>query len=263
MVDTVFPMLHLLGPFLHHNQSLWTKVQRILLHALPSNAWLVEPLELLFTHTLFPTLSLHGCCPNLVYQMWDLLKTFSCEKRYALYQSWQDKYANVPEMMLAHARTVDTTRKVMRRLTADKTKPTGRVLTHVAHSNPLVAFRTILQQLQAYENLIQPVVESLKYISPLGMDVLSFVLITELGRPRPSLKLDGTNVSLWLSSLASFSGSFYRKYPMVELSALLSYLFQRLSKWESVELIVLSELLTKMGSSISFSTRCTGTHREG
>ncbi|OQR88780.1 hypothetical protein THRCLA_10108, partial [Thraustotheca clavata] len=251
MVDVVFPLLHLLGPFLFHDQFLWTKLQRILLHSLPGNDFLIEHLAGLFTHCLFPTLSLHQCCPNLVYQMWDLLKIFSCEKRYALYQTWQEKYANIPEMMLAHAQTVHMTRKVMRRLTADKTKPTGRVLTHVAHANPLVAFRTILQQLQAYENLIQPVVESLKYISPLGMDVLSFVLITEFSRPRESFKADGTNVSLWLSSLASFSGSFYRKYPMVELSALLSYLFQRLSNWESVELIVLSELLTKMGSCLA------------
>ncbi|KAF0713416.1 Aste57867_4353 [Aphanomyces stellatus] len=248
-LQIVMPKLLLLGGQLCHDQFLWTKLLRILCsenHAIPPDA-----VESLISHCFLPALSLHQCCPTLVYQMWDLLKGFSCPKRYAFYQEWQDQYKSTPELMLIQAQTVQATRKIMRRLTADRTKPTGRLLTHVALANPLVAFRTILQQLQSYENLIQPVVESVKYISPLGMDVLSFVLISELSRPRSTFKSDGQNVSLWLSSLASFSGSFYRKYPTVELGALLSFLFQRLSQWESGELIVLSELLTKMGSCLA------------
>ncbi|KAG7395941.1 THO complex subunit 2 [Phytophthora boehmeriae] len=44
---------------------------------------------------------------------------------------------------------------------------------------------------------------------------------------------------------------FYRRYPNVELAGLLQYLIQRLQSWASVDLIVLSELLTKMGSCLS------------
>ncbi|CAK4521777.1 unnamed protein product [Aphanomyces euteiches] len=244
-VAQVLPKLYLLGPHLCHDQFLWTKLLRILCqenHSIPE-----EAVDSLISTCFLPALSLHQCCPHLVHKMWDLLKNYSCQKRYLFYQLWQEQYKSTPELMLIQAQSVQATRKIMRRLTADKTKPTGRLLTHVAHANPLVAFRTIMQQLQSYENLIQPVVESLKYISPLGMDVLSYVLISELSRPRKTFKADGQNVSLWLSSLASFSGSLYRKYPTVELGALLSFLFQRLSQWESGELIVLSELLTKMG----------------
>ncbi|ETV96865.1 hypothetical protein H310_10146 [Aphanomyces invadans] len=247
-VVAVLPKLHLVGGHLHYDQFLWTKLLRILngSTAIPPDA--VESL----IHTCFiPAMSMHHCCPHLVYQTWDLLKAYSVQKRYGFYLHWQSLYSSTPDLMLKHAQTIQHTRKIMRRLTADKTKPTGRLLTHVAHANPLVAFRTILQQLQSYENLIQPVVECLKYMSPLGMDVLSYVLISELSRPRKTFKADGHNVSLWLSSLAQFAGSFYRKYPTVELGALLSFLFRRLSSWESGELIVLSELLTKMGSCLA------------
>ncbi|RHY12006.1 hypothetical protein DYB36_002427 [Aphanomyces astaci] len=247
-VAQVVPKLHLIGAHLHHDQFLWTKLLRMLspLDRLPP-----DTVESLIRMCFLPALSVHTCCPHLVYQTWDLVKAYSVDTRYKFYLHWQTQYNTVPFLQLKQAETVQLTRKIMRRLTADKTKPTGRLLTHVAHANPLVAFTTMLQQLQSYENLIQPVVECLKYMSPLGMDVLSFVLISELSRPRKTFKADGHNVSLWLSSLAQFAGSFYRKYPTVELGALLSFLFRRLSAWESGELIVLSELLTKMGSCLA------------
>ncbi|ETV69311.1 hypothetical protein, variant 1 [Aphanomyces astaci] len=252
-VAQVVPKLHLIGAHLHHDQFLWTKLLRMLSPRVvpPLDRLPPDTVESLIRMCFLPALSVHTCCPHLVYQTWDLVKAYSVDTRYKFYLHWQTQYSTVPFLQLKQAETIQLTRKIMRRLTADKTKPTGRLLTHVAHANPLVAFTTMLQQLQSYENLIQPVVECLKYMSPLGMDVLSFVLISELSRPRKTFKADGHNVSLWLSSLAQFAGSFYRKYPTVELGALLSFLFRRLSAWESGELIVLSELLTKMGSCLA------------
>jgi THO complex subunit 2 len=78
--------------------------------------------------------------------------------------------------------------------------------------------------------MIAPVVESLKYATPLNLDVVAFVLVDQLtGFNREKLKDDGLNESHWFQSLASFAGQFYRKYPDVELDAILQFVLNQVS----------------------------------
>ena len=75
----------------------------------------------------------------------------------------------------------------------------------------------------------QPMVDSLKYMSKLSLDVASYLFVHRLGGSgRARLKGDGVNLSHWLTSLASFIGSFFHKYPETELDGLLHYLVGRL-----------------------------------
>lgn len=260
LVATVFPILEILSGQLHQDQFLFVQLLRVMCHMMeektksgvPASTAMMQQVRDLIVKSFLPALSLQTSNPSTAFQLWDLIKLFPFEQRYRMYQQWQEAYSSSPEMQLMEAQSIQSTRAVMRRLTADRAKPSARSLTHAAHSNPLIVFRTMLRQIQSYDNLIQPVVESFKFITPLGMDVLSFVLVSELSKSGQSMKSDGTNISLWLASLANFSGSFYRKYPNVELAGLLQYLIQRLQNWESVDLVVLSELLSKMGSCISF-----------
>ncbi|CEG37686.1 KEKE-like motif-containing transcription regulator (Rlr1)/suppressor of sin4 [Plasmopara halstedii] len=262
-VTEVFPIVEMIGPQLYCDQFLFVKLLRIAGKLADEQTKkmttsdttidndLAGKVKSLLVNTFLPAMSLQECNPSTSFLIWDLLKCLPCEERYRMYLRWFEAYDKHPQLRLKEAEVVQSTRGVMRRLTADRAKLSARSLTHVAHSNPLIVFRTMLRQIQSYDNLIQPVVDSFKFVTPLGMDVLSFVLVSELARPQKSMKADGTHVSLWLSSLANFSGSFYRKYPNVELSGLLQYLIQRLLSWASVDLIVLSELLTKMGSCLS------------
>ncbi|KAI9909409.1 hypothetical protein PsorP6_014730 [Peronosclerospora sorghi] len=260
----VFPIVEMIGPHLFQDRLLFVKLLRIagkfveeVCKTSTTNAdkdkdvAMTEKIKSLSINAFLPAMSLQECNPSTAFLVWDLVKTFPCDERYRMYLQWLEAYDNYPELRFKEAEVVKTTRGVMRRLTADRAQLSARSLTHVSHSNPLIVFRTMLRQIQSYDNLIQPVVESFKFVTPLGMDVLSFVLVSELSRPQKSMKSDGTHVSLWLTSLANFSGSFYRKYPNVELAGLLQYLIQRLQSWASVDLIVLSELLTKMGSCLS------------
>jgi THO complex subunit 2 len=60
-------------------------------------------------------------------------------------------------------------------------------------------------------------------------------------------KDDGITTAQWLSSLASFVGAFYRKFPNVEVHGLLSHLLRKLSEGSVVELCVLQSLLKIAG----------------
>lgn len=86
----------------------------------------------------------------------------------------------------------------------------------------------ILIQIQSYDNLIIPVVDSLKYLTSMSYDVLGYCIIEALAvGNRDPLKHDSTSLSLWLQSLASFCGYIFKKYNL-ELTGLLQFLVNEL-----------------------------------
>ncbi|KAI2496519.1 Transcription factor/nuclear export subunit protein 2 [Fragilaria crotonensis] len=127
----------------------------------------------------------------------------------------------------------------------------GRQVSKVTHSNPLVVFSTILGQIESYDNLIQMMVETIRLVTPLSLDVLGYCVLTRLsgvgGVNRSRLKDDGVNVSQWLQSLEAFTGAFYRACPEVEFRGILSYLVHRLKTGHVLELGVLKTLIKSAG----------------
>lgn len=104
----------------------------------------------------------------------------------------------------------------------------------------------ILKQIQIYDNLIGPVVDSLKYVTSLSYDVLGYCLIEALAQAdRNRFKHDGTSLSVWLQGSANFCGSIYKKYN-IELSGLLQYVANQLKAHKSLDLLILKEVCQKM-----------------
>ncbi|KAK1346388.1 hypothetical protein QTO34_000244 [Cnephaeus nilssonii] len=137
-----------------------------------------------------------------------------------------------------------------RRLTKENVKPSGRQIGKLSHSNPTILFDYILSQIQKYDNLITPVVDSLKYLTSLNYDVLACILlnciIEALANPeKERMKHDDTTISSWLQSLASFCGAVFRKYP-IDLAGLLQYVANQLKAGKSFDLLILKEVVQKM-----------------
>ncbi|KAB1253298.1 THO complex subunit 2 [Camelus dromedarius] len=133
-----------------------------------------------------------------------------------------------------------------RRLTKENVKPSGRQIGKLSHSNPTILFDYILSQIQKYDNLITPVVDSLKYLTSLNYDVLAYCIIEALANPeKERMKHDDTTISSWLQSLASFCGAVFRKYP-IDLAGLLQYVANQLKAGKSFDLLILKEVVQKM-----------------
>jgi THO complex subunit 2 len=96
----------------------------------------------------------------------------------------------------------------MKRVSKDNVKPTGRVLGKLSHSCPGFLFDYILSQIQIYDNLIGPVVDSLKYLTNLSYDVLGYCVLEALSNPdNKGTNPDGTTISMWLTALSAFCGA--------------------------------------------------------
>ena len=251
-VRAALPMLRRLGVFTHKSPLLFARMCRLGMAALaaaPGDKRTREAVEACIDSSLLPALTVSEANPGLVHELWRLLDLLPYTARYRCYGVLASKMdeKSSPELAMVKALTADATKRMLRRLSKDNTKQYGRHLGKISHSNPGTVFNTILSQVQGYDNMIVPIVDMLKYASPMSFDVLSYVMLAQLSTPsKDRLKQDGLNVSLWMHSLSSFCGNLYKKYPSVELVGLLQYIANTLKSGQSLQLLLLRDLVTKM-----------------
>jgi THO complex subunit 2 len=210
---------------------------------------------------LLPSLSLFQSNPMVAHEVWRVLEHFPYQVRYRFYRSWRgtgleraslrsDKPLWLIESELQAGKNI---RYTLKRLSKDTIRDASRSIAKVCHSHPLVVFTTILNQIESYDNLVEVMVDALRFVTPLSLDVLSHCILFRLaensadGTNRSRLKEDGLNVSQWLQSLEAFVGYFYKRFPFVDFQGILSYLTNRLKDGHVMELGVLRTLLKTSG----------------
>ncbi|XP_067949225.1 THO complex subunit 2-like isoform X2 [Watersipora subatra] len=272
LIELTFPMLRYLGCHLVCDPSLTTKVVRVIKSFLAQRSggtYSGPKSDLLYRHclavvdeVLLPSLCLAeaNCC--LAEQMWSILQLLPYTLRYQLYGQWKSQsYYMQPELISARLTTLKKAKYIFSRLTKDNVKQQGRMIGKLSHANPAVFFEYMFTQVQVYDNLITPIVDSLKYLSSLSFDVLTYCLIEALAAPdKEKMKYDDTNLSAWLKGLASFAALALKKY-QVEYAGLLQYICNQLKAEKSFDLLILREMLTKIGG-IEVSEEITEQHME-
>ncbi|KAM9470064.1 THO complex subunit 2 isoform 2-T2 [Clarias gariepinus] len=262
LTKDVFTMLGYLGPHLSHDPILFAKVVRLgksFMKEYQSESkqdakektgfqdTLLSCFLSIADQVLLPSLTLMDCNACMSEELWGFFKLFPYQHRYRLYGQWKNEtYSSHPLLVKVKAQTVDRAKYIMKRLTKENVKPSGRQIGKLSHSNPTILFDYILSQIQWYDNLISPVVDSLKYLTSLNYDVLAYCIIEALANPeKEKMKHDDTTISSWLQSLASLCGAVFRKYP-IELGGLLQYVTNQLKAGKSFDLLILKEVVQKM-----------------
>ncbi|XP_063988875.1 THO complex subunit 2 isoform X2 [Diachasmimorpha longicaudata] len=257
--DQLLPMLIILGLNLHHDPILMYKIMRICQvaikqHPLDSNKQPIDKSNTIYYDiltildvVLLPSLSFMDCNCCVAEEMWNILKYYPYQNRYCLYARWKnDTPIQHAALLRKRADVQKKIKSIMKRVSKETIKPVGRTIGKLTHSSPGVLFDYILIQIQLYENLIGPVVDSLKYLTSISYDVLGYCLVEALaGADRDRLKHDGNSISQWLQSLASFCGAIFKKYN-IELTGLLQYVANQLKAQKSLDLLILKEIVQKM-----------------
>ncbi|KAF3432078.1 hypothetical protein FNV43_RR26817 [Rhamnella rubrinervis] len=198
---------------------------------------------------LLPSLQLIPANPAVGQEIWEVMSLLPYEVRYRLYGEWEKEDERIPMLLAARQTAKLDTRRILKRLAKENLKQLGRMVAKLAHANPMTVLRTIVQQIEAYRDMITPVVDAFKYLTQLEYDVLEYVVIERLAQGgRDKLKDDGLNLSDWLQSLASFWGHLCKKYPSMELRGLFQYLVNQLKKGQGIELVLLQELIQQMAN---------------
>ncbi|XP_044488002.1 THO complex subunit 2 isoform X2 [Mangifera indica] len=260
----LFQMLATVGAYLYRDTVLLQKVCRVL------RGYYVSALELVncdddvprqhlkearsrveeaLGTCLLPSLQLIPANPAVGQEIWEVMNLLPYEVRYRLYGEWEKDDERNPMVLAARQTAKLDTRRILKRLAKENLKQLGRMVAKLAHANPMTVLRTIVHQIEAYRDMITPVVDAFKYLTQLEYDVLEYVVIERLAQGgRDKLKDDGLNLSDWLQSLASFWGHLCKKYPSMELRGLFQYLVNQLKKGQGIELVLLQELIQQMAN---------------
>nr|XP_040234043.2 THO complex subunit 2 isoform X2 [Anopheles coluzzii] len=261
-----FPMFVALGPSLHYDSVLLYKLLRLMrviltdMNVDPLNppspgagSTLTEHEQLyydilsLLDAAVLPSLAYMDCNCCVAEEIWSIVKLYPYQYRYSLYARWKnDTFQLQPQLIHRRGTAQKQIKALMKRVSKENSKPVGRLIGKLSHCSPGFLFEYILLQIQIYDNLIAPVVDSLKYLTSLSYDVLGYCLIEALEQvDRNPMQNDGTSISLWLQSLANFCGAIYKKYN-IELSGLLQYVANQLKSHKSLDLLILKEVVQKM-----------------
>uniref|UniRef100_A0A182W6T4 THO complex subunit 2 n=1 Tax=Anopheles minimus TaxID=112268 RepID=A0A182W6T4_9DIPT len=259
-----FPMFTALGPSLHYDSVLLYKLLRLMrviltdMNVDPLNpptpgVTLTEHEQLyydilsLLDSSVLPALAYMDCNCCVAEEIWSIVKLYPYQYRYSLYARWKnDTFQLQPQLIYRRGTAQKQIKALMKRVSKENSKPVGRLIGKLSHCSPGFLFEYILLQIQIYDNLIAPVVDSLKYLTSLSYDVLGYCLIEALEQvDRNPMQNDGTSISLWLQSLANFCGAIYKKYN-IELSGLLQYVANQLKSHKSLDLLILKEVVQKM-----------------
>ncbi|CAH1128850.1 unnamed protein product [Ceutorhynchus assimilis] len=247
---TVKPMLLTLGSSLHYDAVLLSKIIRLFKAALQeagTSSPLYHDIVSILDITIFPSLSYLDCNCCISEEIWSLIKIYPYQIRYCLYSRWKnDTFSAYPELMRRRGDAEKKIKNIMKRVSKENIKPVGRLIGKLTHCSPGFLFDYVLLQIQVYNNLINPVVDSLKYLTSLSYDVLGYCLVENLAMAdKKRVKHDSTSISSWLQSLSCFCGAVYKKYS-IELTGLLQYVANQLKAQKSLDLLILKEVVQKM-----------------
>ncbi|TKA78520.1 hypothetical protein B0A49_05121 [Cryomyces minteri] len=197
---------------------------------------------------LVPALSLTKNNPGVVNEMFDLLKCFPIATRYSIYAEWYTgQISRLPDIKAAFDQARAETKDVLKRISKDNTKSMARALAKVAYASPGIVFSVAINQMEAYDNLIEVVVECARYFTYLGYDVLTWSLMSALGgRGRDRVQADGMLTSSWLKALSLFAGRVFKRYSVMSPSPILQYVTNELRLGNSTDLEVLEQIVSTM-----------------
>lgn len=259
-VDDVFALcgsfLNLSGVKIGQDPSLLTKLAR-----LGNQSLLSDPSDSnrtrwrdLCKRLLVPALSLTKANPGVINEVFALLSHFPRDVRYSIYAEWYSgQTSRLPDIKSAFDQARAETKDALKRLSKTNIKPMARSLAKIAYANPGIVISVAVNQIEAYENLIEVVVECARYFTYLGYDILTWSLINSLGQKgRSRVQNGGLLTSRWLNALASFVGRVFKRYSTImDPVPVLQYVGEQLRQNNSTDLVILEQLISSMAGIVT------------
>lgn len=198
--------------------------------------------------SLLPAYCLISQCHGASTELWGLLVQFPYMKRYELYRFMLDHvYTTYPELKLVKIIVDKVISFYSKRLVASKMKEFGRQLVRCAGNNHILLIESFLTQLMMFDNLAEPIVETWKSFSSISLDMANYVLLSKFSNVmKTKIKPREMHPQLWFTSLASFSGLFFKKYPEVWSTnpSIIQYVVNQLKNDSAIDVLILKDIFS-------------------
>lgn len=140
---SIFPMLMVIGPFLHYDTLLLAKIMRVCRTLLPTCPEKGKyDFFTILDESVLPAITLVESNCGLSEELWLLLRTFPYNHRYRFYTNWKTEPQNA-FMIKTRAQTMKRIKYIMKRLSKENVKQSGRQIGKLSHSNPTYLFEYV------------------------------------------------------------------------------------------------------------------------
>lgn len=200
---------------------------------------------------VLPACALSGSNVGLGFALWETLKDLPYAARFAVYENLaSEKPKEYPLIAAAVEQTTYDIKQILKRISNDNYKRFGRTIAKLTHGNALPVAHVMVETVQSYPNLILPLVESLKFISPASLDMIIYHLLKNIASSRrEKLKQDGHHLAQWYSSCCTFLSALCKKFStVVDFAPLLHFCYNQLVNEDTLVVNLLSELLSHVGT---------------
>lgn len=192
---------------------------------------------------LLPGLSLVQANPSLSLELWEVMRLLPFKDRFSIYGLWAHNQHG--GYSVARASVQREVSDLLKRLTIETIKQSGRSVAKLSHQVPDVIANSLVQAASKWSNFTSPIVDALKYFTPLSLDVLNWSIITFLAEKDP--QLESKPWAATVQNVASFVGLLYKKYSAkIEMPPLLEYLFLQLLHTNTRQIPLIIELLERL-----------------
>eukprot|EP00889_Picochlorum_renovo_P001076 jgi/Picre1/28106/NNA_003513.t1 len=251
--DCAQDAIGLIGCHLHYNLKAFGKVLGVVSNFYETGD-AVRGRQML-VNTILPAYTLVPSNVALSHYLWnDVLSKLPYTDRYEIYAAFEEKKSDLVFVRASEKMAETEVRRILRRVTAPSSRrevkmtvrPISRLLGKICHSNPFTICRQLLRQVMGMPGMVVSISESLKYLTPFTFDAMTFTILRQLSSGKRKLKEDGVNLEEWFQWLALFTGIVSRNQSNIEVTALLQYIVNQLKGSESIDLLVLKEIISTM-----------------
>lgn len=246
-------LLKLVGHHMYHDVATLTRLSRVLAVAATTRTYRTE-LQHILSRNILPAVSLVPSNAALVLEVWKVISQLHYTQRFCLYADLREDSGDSLLLTAAFRLAELEVRRILRRVTSSSNRkeakaqmrPLGRLLAKICHAAPLAVSEQLLRQVMGLPGMVNSIIEALGLVTPYTFDVMIFSILRTLASPRRKLKEDGLNLEEWFQFLSLFIGVLIKRYSDIEVNALLQYLANQLKESESLDLLVLKEMITTM-----------------
>uniref|UniRef100_A0A0N5BWS9 THO complex subunit 2 n=1 Tax=Strongyloides papillosus TaxID=174720 RepID=A0A0N5BWS9_STREA len=259
IVDSLQSLIFLSGPYLGKHFFVCKRLIDILTAYLQCNEdiSLISPqhfnlIETLVTRILIPGIAFTSSAEEYSCKLNKLLKLFPIEKRYKMYESWiKDVGIEYRSIGLAQKKVYALMKFYSNRISKDNARECFKELSPFIEDHPYEALKCMIGMIQTNDIMIPILVDTLKVMTDLSLDVLGFTIYKYLNENFKKW-VDNDDL-LSIKNISKFVGRIVAEHG-IDVTCILQFIDDKLGESNAYILYLLGEIFYSFNYKISQSS---------
>ncbi|CCK72019.1 Tho2p KNAG_0I02330 [Huiozyma naganishii CBS 8797] len=254
-VDALFERSHeyltVAGPKVAQSPSFVSKLCRIGIHDIETSQLKEESTDRWIDYVrkfLLPMTSTEFSNSIVTSELFSLMTLFPVERRYFMYNEMITKLSQDNILVkIGFNKAARDAKSILKSLSTDTISKESRNLSKVISCNPLATLTPTVKQVENYDKVSELIIYTTRYFNDFAFDVLQYILLLSLTKPRSSVQSDGVNQAAWVNRLAIFIAGLKKHGSKMDITNIIVYVTKTLHEGNIIAVSILKQLIITVG----------------